>query len=78
MKQTAFDGLQVVRREWECAAGCSEVCRTPEGTDCIRLRIRSAACQREFLRGGALPQKGQGQTVYRRAIGVVRRLQLPG
>ena len=55
MKQTAFDGLQVVRREWECAAGCSEVCRTPEGTDCIRLRIRSAACQREFLRGGALP-----------------------
>lgn len=55
MDRPAFDGLQVVRREWECDAGCSEVCRTPAGGDCIRLRIRSAACQKEFLRGGALP-----------------------
>ena len=53
MDRAAFDGLRVIRREWECDTGCSDVCRTSAGEACIRLQIRDGACQREVLSGGA-------------------------
>lgn len=52
MERTRFDGLRVIRREWEGRDGRAEVCRGPEGERCIRLCLTSPACQRELL--GAL------------------------
>lgn len=51
MGRVPFDRLHTVRLAHESRTGCTEVCREPDGTLWIRLCIRSAACQREFLNG---------------------------
>ena len=51
MGQVPFDRLHTVRLTHESQTGYTEVCREPDGTLSVRLRIRSAACQREFLSG---------------------------
>lgn len=53
MDRAAFDGLRVIRREWECDTGSSDVCQTPSGESCIRLQVHDGACQKEILRNGA-------------------------
>lgn len=49
MRQASFDRLRTVRLVHESRNGCVEVCREPDGALRVRLRIQSAACQREFL-----------------------------
>lgn len=51
MGQVPFDRLHTVRLAHESRTGCVEICREPDGTLWVRLCIRSAACQRELLRG---------------------------
>lgn len=51
MSRSAFDGLRVIRREWESETGWSDVCAAPDGREYIRLGIRDTACQRDFLSG---------------------------
>lgn len=52
MSGAAFEGLQVVRREYESNTGCSEVCAAEGGSLRIRLRLLDPVCQREFLSDG--------------------------
>jgi len=49
MGRTCFDGLYTVRVVHESRAGRAEVCREPDGTRRVRLRVSSPACQREVL-----------------------------
>ncbi len=51
MSRTVFDGLRLVRREWESGIGWADVCVGPDGAEHIRLGIGDAACQRDFLAG---------------------------
>ena len=51
MRQVPFDRLHTVRLVHESRIGCAEVCRAPDGTRWIRLRIYSTDCQREILNG---------------------------
>lgn len=46
----AFRGLRLVCREWESAAGYSDVCQGEDGGYCIRLSLAGEDCQRDFLR----------------------------
>ena len=51
MGQVPFDRLHTVRLTHESQTGYTEVCRGPDGTLWVKLRVRSAACQREILSG---------------------------
>ena len=51
MGRVPFDRLHTVCLTHESQTGYTEVCREPDGTLLVRLRIRSAACQRELLSG---------------------------
>ena len=51
MRQVPFDRLHTVRLVHESRIGCAEVCRAPDGTRWIRLRIYPTDCQREILSG---------------------------
>lgn len=51
MRLVPFDRLHTVRLVQECQTGGTEICREPDGTRWIRLRIRAAAFQRELLNG---------------------------
>lgn len=51
MNGAAFDGMRVVRREYESRIGCSEVCIAADGSQQICLRLLDPECQREFLMG---------------------------
>ena len=51
MGRVPFDRLHTVCLTHESRTGYTEVCREPDGTLLVRLRIRSAACQRELLSG---------------------------
>lgn len=51
MRQVPFDRLHTVRLVHESRIGCAEVCRTPDGTRWVRLRIYSTDCQRGILNG---------------------------
>lgn len=54
MDWTAFEGLEVLRREYADDAGDAELCRRRDGEKLVRLRVRRGECQRACLRG-ALP-----------------------
>lgn len=49
MQRVRFDQLHTVRLERESRNGCAELCREPDGTRWIKLRITSPAIQREIL-----------------------------
>lgn len=51
MDRPEFDGLRVVRREWESRAGISDVCAAPDGSSWVCLRLRAQECQRDLLSG---------------------------
>lgn len=54
MDRTAFEGLEILRREYAADAGDAELCRRRDGEKLVRLRVRRGECQRACLRG-ALP-----------------------
>lgn len=49
MHPVRFDRLRTVRSEGESRNGRAEICREPDGTRRVKLRISSGACQREVL-----------------------------
>ena len=49
MRRALFDSLYTLRLEGESKNGCVELCRTPDGTRWIKLRLTAPACQRECL-----------------------------
>lgn len=49
MHRTRFDRLHTVRLACESKNGCMEICREPDGTQWIRLCVKSPACQRGLL-----------------------------
>lgn len=51
MDWPGFDGLRVIRREWESRIGSSDVCAAADGAFWICLRLRAQACQMNFLSG---------------------------
>ncbi len=53
MDSERFDGLRVLRREYESNIGCSEVCRAKDGSDWIRLCVNDRLCQEDYLMSGA-------------------------
>lgn len=50
MQRTNFDRLHTIRLEHESQTGRAEICREPDDTRWIMLRISSPVCQRELLR----------------------------
>lgn len=62
MKRSRFDRLHTVRLAHESPNGCAQLCREPDGTLTVRLRVRSDACQRELLSGldEAIPARLEG------------------
>lgn len=49
MPQIHFNCLHTVRLEHEGGLGSVDLCREPDGTGWIRLRLTNPLCQREFL-----------------------------
>lgn len=49
MRRADYDRLRTVRVEYESRNGRAELCREPDGTRWVKLRIQSPACQRECL-----------------------------
>lgn len=49
MRRSRFDSLRTLRLDRESKNGCVELCREPDGTRWIKLRITGPDCRRECL-----------------------------
>lgn len=49
MHRARFEDLSVLRREWECRTGCSEICAAQNGGRHIRIRLHTGKIQQIFL-----------------------------
>lgn len=50
MDRARFEGLSVLRREWECRIGCSEICTAEDGGRQIRICLYAEEAQQVFLK----------------------------